>query len=228
MTRVAIIGAHGKIGQRLGRMLADRADEFVGIVRGADQAKDIERLGGEGIVLDIETAPVDSLAKAISGCDAVVFAAGAGGGSGVERKRTVDYGGSVKSAAAAEQAGIRRFIQVSAWGVDTLVTDDSDEVWAAYVAAKRDADAAVRETALEWTILRPGGLTDDAGIGMVTLDDSVEQGTISREDVATLIVAVIDEPRSAGRTWEAISGSVPIEAAVMQRVDATSAKDDNA
>lgn len=214
MTSVAIIGAHGKVAQQLMRVLYDRSDEFVGIVRNADHAEDIYRLGGDGVVLDIESASSDALAEAIDGCDCVVFTAGAGAGSGAARKRTVDYGGSVKSADAAQRAGIRRFIQVSAWGVDGEVATDADETWAAYVQAKRDADTELRARDLDWTILRPGGLTDDPGTGRISLGDSVRRGTISREDVARLIVAALDNPGSTGHTWEAVAGDTPIADAV--------------
>jgi uncharacterized protein YbjT (DUF2867 family) len=196
------------------RVLYDRSDEFVGIARGADHADDVYRLGGEGIRLDIETATVDELAAAIRGCDAVVFTAGAGAGSSIERKHTVDYGGSVKSAAAAQLAGIRRFIQISAWGVDTPVDADADATWAAYVQAKRDADRQLRERDLDWTILRPGALTTEAGTGTITLGDTVPRGSISREDVARLIVATLENPASIGHTWEAVSGDTAIADAV--------------
>src|SRR4051794_39052270 len=141
MTRVVIVGAHGKVAQQLMRVLYDRGDDFVGIVRNGDHAEDVYRLGGEGALVDLEAASADQLAAAFAGADAVVFTAGAGAGSGIERKRTVDYGGSVKSAQAAHIAGVRRFIQVSAWGVDAPLAPDTDPVWRAYVEAKRDADA---------------------------------------------------------------------------------------
>ncbi|WP_313545726.1 SDR family oxidoreductase [Leifsonia aquatica] len=214
MSRVAIVGAHGKVAQQLMRVLYDQGDDFVGIVRNDDHAEDVYRLGGEGVLLDIESATADELAAAISGCDAVVFTAGAGGGSGVERKRTVDYGGSVKSAEAAAKAGVRRFVQVSAWGVDSPVADDAEPDWRAYVDAKRDADTALRQSGLDWTILRPGALTFDEGTGLVTLGESVERGSISREDVARLIAACLDEPGTIGRTWEVVSGDTPIAEAV--------------
>jgi uncharacterized protein YbjT (DUF2867 family) len=214
MSSVAIIGAHGKVAQQLMRLLHDRSDEFVGIVRSTDHAEDAYRLGGKGVVLDIEAASPDMLATAIDGCDCVVFTAGAGAGSGVARKRTVDYEGSVKSADAAQRAGIRRFIQVSAWGVDGDVATDADETWAAYVRAKRDADSELRARDLDWTILRPGALTDDPGTGLVTVGDAVPRGSISREDVARLIVAALDNPGSAGHTWEAVAGDTPIVDAI--------------
>lgn len=214
MSRIAIVGAHGQVAQQLMHLLYDRFDEFVGIVRSKDHAEDIYRLGGEGVILDVEKSTEQQLAEAFAGADAVVFTAGAGAGSGAERKRTVDYEGSLKSAAAARLAGIRRFIQVSAWGVDENVADDADEVWAAYVAAKRDADAALKQSELDWTILRPGGLTNDPPTGEVTLGEHVDRGSISREDVAALIIAALDTPGSQGKVWEAVSGSTPITEAV--------------
>lgn len=214
MSRIAIVGAHGKVAQQLMRVLYDRGDEFVGIVRSDEHADDVYRLGGEGHVLDIEQADSGAIAMAFIGCDAVVFTAGAGPGSGVARKRTVDYAGSVKSAEAAASAGVRRFVQVSAWGVDGPVAEDADPQWRAYVEAKRDADADLRASGLDWTILRPGGLTFDEGTGDVQLGESVPRGTIAREDVARLIAACLADPATIGRTWEVVSGDVPIEEAV--------------
>lgn len=200
------------------RVLYDNGDDFVGIVRVDEHADDVYRLGGEGVLLDIETATPEQLAGAFAGSEAVVFTAGAGGGSGIERKRTVDYEGSVKSMQAAVLAGIRRFVQVSAWGVDNPLPEDTEPSWRAYVEAKRDADAVLRESGLDWTILRPGGLTFDEGTGLVTLGDSVERGSIPREDVARLISACIDEPATIGHVWEAVSGSTPIDEAVRSLV----------
>lgn len=196
------------------RVLYDDGHDFVGLVRADEHAEDVYRLGGEGIVLDIERADAAAIARAIAGCDAVVFTAGAGAGSGVGRKRTVDYAGSVKSANAAARAGIRRFVQVSAWGVDTPVAADAEPQWRAYVEAKRDADAELRSSGLEWTILRPGRLTFDEGTGTVLLGESVPRGEIPREDVARVIVACLADPGSIGRTWEVVSGDTPIAEAV--------------
>jgi uncharacterized protein YbjT (DUF2867 family) len=217
MTRVAIIGAHGKVAQQLMRVLYDLGDDFVGVVRSDEHAEDVYRLGGEGVLLDIEASGAEELAAAIEGCEAVVFSAGAGAGSGIERKRTVDYGGSVKAQEAAQRAGIRRFVQVSAWGVDAPL-DDADPVWRAYVEAKRDADAVLRDSGLEWTILRPGGLTTEEGTGRVTLADSVPRGSIAREDVARLIALCLHEPATIGRQWEVVAGDTPLEEAVRSLV----------
>ncbi|MFF1572853.1 SDR family oxidoreductase [Leifsonia sp. NPDC058292] len=214
MTRVAIVGAHGKVAQQLMRVLYDDGDDFVGIVRNEEHAEDVYRLGGLGAVVDVESASTEQLAAAFDGCDAVVFSAGAGAGSSIERKRTVDYGGSVKSIEAAKLAGIRRFVQVSAWGADDPVAEDAEPVWRAYIEAKRDADAALRDSGLDWTVLRPGGLTFDDGTGRITLAERTPRGSIPRADVAALIAACLREPASIGRTWEAISGDTPIEEAV--------------
>jgi uncharacterized protein YbjT (DUF2867 family) len=214
MTRVAIIGAHGKVAQQLMRVLYDEGDDFIGVVRNEDHADDIYRFGGEGVLLDIEQAQADDLAHAIEGVDAVVFAAGAGPGSGPQRKTTVDFEGSVKSQKAAQAAGVRRFIQVSAMGVDDPVEDGSDESWTAYVAAKRDADAELRGSGLDWTIIRPGSLTLDDGTGLIEVGGRLQRGSIPREDVARVISAALRTPATVHAQFDVISGQTPIDEAV--------------
>ena len=145
-------------------------------------------------MLDIEQDDVDHFAAAFAECDAVVFAAGGGPDGNIERKRTVDLGGSLKSIEAAQQAGIDRFVQISAINVDHPVPDDAEPVWKAYVEAKRDADIALRDSGLDWTILRPGRLTNDEATGQVALGETVERGEIPRADVAAVVVAVLDDP----------------------------------
>ncbi|HET8601850.1 MAG TPA: SDR family oxidoreductase [Segeticoccus sp.] len=210
MARVVIVGGHGKVAQQLIHQLSDRGDTAVATVRNPDHVADVERLGGQAVQVDLEQDGPERLAEVFQGADAVVFSAGAGADGEVERKRTVDLQGSLKSIAAAEQAGVSRFVQVSAISVDRPVDPGASEVWKAYVAAKRDADAALRRSRLDWTILRPGGLTDEEGTGRLQLADEVERGSIPRADVAALIVAVLDEPTSVGRQWEAVSGDQPI------------------
>lgn len=214
MTRVAIIGAHGKVAQQLMRVLYDEGDDFIGIVRNEDHADDIYRFGGEGILLDIESAQADDIAHAIEGADALVFAAGAGPGSGAQRKTTVDFEGSLKSQRAAEAAGVRRFVQVSAMGVDDPVDPGSDESWAAYVAAKRDADAELRRSGLDWTIIRPGALTLEDGTGLVEVGPQLGRGSIPREDVARVISAALRNAATVHTQFDVISGDTPIDAAV--------------
>lgn len=214
MAQIAIIGASGKIGRRLVELLVGPGDTPVGVVRKPEQVTELEEFGARAALVDVEVAGEEELAAAIKGCDALVFAAGAGPGSGTERKKTVDYGGSVLSMAASDLAGVKRFVQISAIGVDQSIPDDADETWAAYVAAKRDADAQLRSSGLNWTILRPGGLTDDPGTGQVALGESVERGSIPRDDVAALVVACLNDPRTVGRQWEAVGGDRSIPDAI--------------
>ncbi len=211
---MTLIGASGKIGRRLIELLNQRDDTAIGVVRKPEQVEEIGQLGASGVRVDIETASAEQLAEAFEGSDAAVFVAGAGPGSGPARKRTVDYGGSVLAAEAAALAGVRRFVQISAIGVDNPVPADADETWAAYVAAKRDADTALRSTGLDWTILRPGGLTDEPGTGRVTLAETVERGAIPRDDVAALVLAVLADPATIGHQWEAVSGPRSIADAI--------------
>ncbi|MET1051483.1 MAG: SDR family oxidoreductase [Mycetocola sp.] len=220
MSRIVIIGGHGSIARQLTSLLVERGDDVVSVFRNPDHSDEIAALGAEPVVCDIETAPASELAGAMASADAVVFAAGAGPNSGAARKHTVDFGGSVKSAAAAEAAGVPRFVQISAIGVDDGPAEDADEQWAAYVVAKRDADAALRRTSLGWTILRPGGLTDDAPTGMITLATETERATIPRGDVAATIAAVLTLPDTAGHSWDLISGETPIPAAIAAAVSA--------
>lgn len=214
MTRVAIIGAHGKVAQQLMRVLYDEGDDFVGVVRNEDHADDIYRFGGEGVLLDIEQAQPDAIARAVEGCDALVFAAGAGPDSGPARKATVDYEGSIKSQQAVRLCGIRRFVQISAMGVDNPIAEGSGESWTAYVEAKRDADVELRRSGLDWTIVRPGSLTSEEGTGLVEAAPRVERGSIPRADVARVIAAVLRDPATVHAQFELVSGSVPIDEAV--------------
>lgn len=210
MATVAIIGAHGGIGRLLVPLLSDRGDAVVAVVRGQDQAREAEAAGARAALVDLERDDVDVLAEALEGAEAVVFSAGAGGDGSVERKRTVDLNGSLLAQSAARRAGARRFVQVSAIGVDEPVAEDASEVWRAYVEAKREADAALASSGLEHTILRPGSLSDDEGTGRVTLGTRVERGSIPRADVAALVAAALDDPSTIGLTVEAVTGETPI------------------
>ncbi|MEW2480506.1 SDR family oxidoreductase [Mycobacterium sp. NPDC049093] len=214
--RVVIAGGHGKIALILERLLAARGDEVVGLIRNPAQSADLEAAGATPVVLDLESASVDDVADAVRGADAVVFAAGAGPGSGAGRKQTVDRDAAILLADAAEAAGVSRYVMVSALAADDRSLDENyDEVFRAYMRAKSEADADVRARAgLRTTIVRPGGLTDDAGTGNVTVAESTGRGSIPREDVAQVLLAVLHEPETAGRTFEAISGSTPIDAAL--------------
>jgi uncharacterized protein YbjT (DUF2867 family) len=221
MAKVAIVGGHGKVALQLHRLLVQAGHKPVALVRSEDYRPELEGLGAEVRLLDIENSSADDFARAFEGCQAVVFSAGGGPDGNIERKRTVDLGGSLKSIEGAQRAGIRRFVQVSAIGVDQPVADDASPVWRAYVDAKRDADAALRDSGLDWTILRPGSLTDDPGTGGVTMASQVVRGSIPRADVAAAVVAALDNVGSTGGQWELVSGDVPVadavEAAVVAR-----------
>ncbi|PJK21735.1 SDR family oxidoreductase [Mycolicibacterium goodii] len=209
---VVIAGGHGKIALILERLLAERGDSVAGLIRNPEHTADLQSAGAEAIVLDLEKATVAEVADAVRGADAVVFAAGAGPGSGAARKQTVDRDAAILLADAAEAAGVDRYVMVSALAADDRSLDDNyDEVFRAYMHAKSEADANVRaRTGLKTTIVRPGGLTDDAGTGRVRIADNTGRGTVPREDVARVLLAVLDTPQTAGRTFELISGDSPI------------------
>ncbi|MBM7805949.1 nucleoside-diphosphate-sugar epimerase [Geodermatophilus bullaregiensis] len=215
--RVAIAGAHGQIARRLGRLLAGRGDTVLGIVRNPEHAADLESDGVRPVVLDLESASVDEVAEAVRGSDAVVFSAGAGPNSGAERKHTVDRGAAVLLADAAERAGVRPYLLVSSMGVEQArqgTPKGMDPVFAVYLQAKLAAeDRILPRTALDTVIVRPGRLTDEPGTGRVTLAHGVEYGEVPRDDVAAVLLALLD----AGKTNEVVelvSGDTPIEAAV--------------
>ncbi|GAS98492.1 NAD-dependent epimerase/dehydratase [Mycolicibacterium canariasense] len=213
---IVIAGGHGKIALLLERLLSARGDTVTGIIRNPAHAADLEAAGAVPVVLDLERASVDQVAEVVRGADAVVFAAGAGPGSGAARKQTVDHDAAVLLADAAEAAGVRRYVMVSAIGADDRSRDaEYDEVFGAYIRAKSEADANVRARAgLRTTVVRPGGLTDEPGTGKVTIAESTGRGTIPRADVAGVLLAVLDRPDTAGRTFEVIGGDTPISAAI--------------
>ncbi|MEV0319998.1 SDR family oxidoreductase [Streptomyces sp. NPDC050658] len=211
--RIVIAGGHGQIALRLERLLAARGDEPVGLVRKAGQDADLRAAGAEAVLCDLESASVDEVARHLEGADAAVFAAGAGPGSGADRKTTVDRDAAMLFADAAERAGVRRHVVVSSMGADPA--HQGDEIFDAYLRAKGEADASVRGRAgLDWTILRPGMLTDDAGTGLVRLEASTGRGPIPRDDVAAVLAELVDSSATAGLTLELVSGSTPVSVAV--------------
>ena len=210
--RVAIAGGHGQIAVRLAKVLSERGDEPVALIRNPDHADDVRQVGAEPAVVDLEQPSVEEVAQAVAGSDAVVFAAGAGPGSGPERKETVDYGGAVKLIEAAKKAGVGRYVIVSSMGANPDVP--GDDTFSVYLRAKGRADDAVRASGLDWTIVRPGGLTNDAGTGRVTLGENLPQGQVARDDVAAVLAAVLDSPKTIGRTVDLIGGDTPVAEAV--------------
>ncbi len=215
---VAVAGAHGQVARRLTRLLAARGDTVTGIVRDPAHRTDLESDGARPAVVDLERADADEVAAALAGADAVVFAAGAGPGSGVARKDTVDRGAAVLLADAAERAGVGRYLLLSSMGTDSVadgaVPDGMDEVFVAYLRAKLAAEREVlARSALTTTVLRPGGLTDDPGTGRVTLARHVPEGRVPRDDVAAVIVALLDRPPDRA-VLELVGGRDPVDRAV--------------
>jgi uncharacterized protein YbjT (DUF2867 family) len=207
---VAIAGGHGQIAMRLARLLSARGDRVRSLIRNPDHVADVEAMGAEAVIVDLEGD--DDVAAAIAGADAVVFAAGAGPGSGPERKRTVDLGGAVKLVEAARAAGVSRYVMISAIGARD--PSAGSEAMRPYLDAKAEADAAVAASGLDFTIVRPGGLTDDRGTGRVRAADGLQRGSIPRDDVAATLVAVLDQPSTVGRAFDLVSGDDDIVTAL--------------
>lgn len=213
--RILIAGGHGQVALRLSKLLAERGDTPIGLIRKQSQQDDLRDIGAEPLVVDLEDTTVQALSEAMAGADAVVFAAGAGGDGGPERTDTVDRQGAVTLAEAAAHAGIRRYLLLSSFGADPEASDEDFGSMGPYLRAKGKAEEQVQAVvSLEVTVLRPGGLTDDEGTGQVRLEASVDRGQVPRDDVAAVLVALLDNPGTAGQTLELISGDVAVDDAV--------------
>jgi nucleoside-diphosphate-sugar epimerase len=209
---VVIAGGHGQIALQLSRLLADAGHGVRGLIRNPDHAADVEAQGGLGLIADLEEQDVDELADVIGNADAIVFAAGAGPGSGPQRKWTVDYAGAVKLMEVARRNAIDRYVIVSSIRADPEAEDDG--AFGTYLKAKGKADEKLMESGLSYTIVRPGRLTDDPPKGSIELGD--ERGEITRADVAAVVAAVLDTPGTAGKVMVINNGPVPIAEAVQQ------------
>ena len=210
--RVAIAGGHGKIALRLSRLLSERGDEVHSLIRNPDHVDDVKAKGADPVICDLESESEEDVSASIGSVDAVVFAAGAGPGSGPDRKWTMDYGGAVKLIAAARANDVPRYLIVSSMGADAEA--EGDDTFAVYVRAKGKADADVIASGLDYTIVRPGSLTDEPGTGRVRVGEQVGRGQIPRDDVAALIAAALREDATSRKTFEAVSGETPIEEAL--------------
>lgn len=207
---VVVAGGHGQVALRLLELLAARGDRARGLIRNRDHATDLEQVGAEPVICDMEAE--DDLAPFVEGADAVVFAAGAGPGSGPERKKTVDLGAAVKLMEAAERRDIARYLMVSAIGAGD--PGSASPAMRPYQEAKAEADGRLVQSGLAWTIVRPGGLTNDPGSGRIRAGQDIGTGRIPRDDVAATLAAVLAAPNTIGVTFDVITGDVPIADAV--------------
>jgi uncharacterized protein YbjT (DUF2867 family) len=211
MSRIVIIGGHGKIALHLARILAERGDEVTSVFRNPEHIEDVAATGARPVVADIETLDTDALTKVIAGHDAVVFSAGAGGGNPA-RTYAVDRDAAIRVIDAAGQAGTRRFVMVSYFGAGPDHGVPEDNPFFHYAEAKAAADAHLRASGLDWTVLGPGRLTLEPATGRIALGAA---GEVSREDVALVAAAVLTDGTSAiGRTIEFNNGDLPIAGAL--------------
>ncbi len=209
---VAVAGAHGNIAMRLIGLLTAGGEQVVGLIRNPDHADEVSRQGADPVVCDLEHAEVEEIEAAIGGANVVVFAAGAGPGSGAERKLSMDRDGAIKLLEAASAAGAQRYVIVSAVGAEG--PPPGDEVFNVYLRAKAEADEAVKASHLNWTIVRPGRLTDEPGAGLVRLAVDPFRGEIPRDDVAAVLARVVSDSRATRRVLYVNSGEDTIEEAL--------------
>lgn len=212
--KIAIAGAHGQISMLLHPILKKEGHEIRGLIRNPDHEHDLRKAGVEPVLADLEKE--QDLSGAVGAADLVLFAAGAGPGSGAERKWTVDRDGAIKLIDAARTNRIGRYVMISAMGLDT---PRGNEVFRQYLQAKSEADETLRNSGLDYTILKPGRLTNDPGTGKVTLGSGLDRGEIPREDVASAVAQIIAHPGTAGHEFDLISGNIPIPEAVQSATD---------
>jgi nucleoside-diphosphate-sugar epimerase len=218
---IAIAGAHGKIALRLTRLLVADGDRVIGLIRNPGHADDLQREGASPVVCDLEAADVDEIAAKIQSADVAVFAAGAGAGSGAQRKLSMDRDGAVKLLEAATSAAVPRFVIVSSVGAEQ--PPDGDDVFSVYLQAKAAADEAVRSSDRDWTIIRPGRLTDDPATGHVRIQATPFRGEVARDDVAATLQRLLADARATRRTLYVNGGEEPIERALDQVLSADAA-----
>jgi uncharacterized protein YbjT (DUF2867 family) len=213
---VAIAGGHGQVARRLARLLVARGDRVRGLIRNPDHADDLRADGSAPVLCDLESASTAAIAEAIGGADAVVFAAGAGPGSGAERKWTMDRDGAIRLLDAAVSAGATRYVIVSSLGAES--PPDDDDVFSVYLRAKAEADAAIVASDRDWTVVRPGHLTDDPGTGRSRIQAEPVRDEVSRDDVAAVLAAVLHEPGSIRYTLYVVRGDTPIDQALAEAI----------
>lgn len=215
--QVAIAGAHGKIAMLLAERLLAREVGVIGLIRDPAHAEELTALGVRPVLCDIEHNSAPEIAAAITGADAAIFAAGAGPGSGAERKLTVDRDGAIKLLAASAASDVGRYLIISSVGAEDPPEDD--DVFSVYLRAKAEADAAVEASERDWTIIRPGRLTDDPGRGLVQIDRHPFRGEVPREDVAAVLDALLLSGQGIGEILYLNAGELPVEQAIERAIE---------
>lgn len=212
--KVLVAGANGQTARQLVRMLVEDGHEVRGLIRKEEQVSNVESDGAEAALADLEQDEADGrIGEAVEGCDAIIFAAGAGPGSGNERKETMDRDGAIKFIEAAKQHGTRRYLMLSTMGADD--PDSRDEKMQPYMKAKGEADQSLRDSGLDYTVIRPGKLTDDAGTGNIAAAESLGRyDEITREDVARTFAAALETENTYGKTIEILAGDTAIKEAI--------------
>jgi uncharacterized protein YbjT (DUF2867 family) len=212
--KVLVAGAHGKTARRLVRILTKDGHEARGLVRKEEQMPEVEADGAECVLVDLEEEEVEGrIGEAVEGCDAIIFAAGAGPGSGAARKETMDYGGAAKLVEAAVERGVRRYLMLSSMGADD--PEGIAEAMRPYLRAKSRADERLKSSSLDYTIIRPGSLTEDEGNGTIEAAEKIgRRGEIPREDVARTFAEALEMPNTFRKTFEIIGGETPIREAL--------------
>ena len=211
--KVLVAGAHGKTARRLVRMLVEDGHEVRGLVRKEKQMPDVEADGADPLLVDLEEEGVGAIGRAVDGCDAVIFAAGAGPGSGAARKETMDYGGAVKLVEAAEQHNARRYLMLSSMGAGD--PEGGSEAMRPYLRAKARADERLQDSGLDYTIIRPGSLTDEEETGRIEAEESLgRRGEISRADVARTFAEALEAENTYRKTFEILAGNTTIREAL--------------
>jgi uncharacterized protein YbjT (DUF2867 family) len=211
MSTIVIAGGHGQIALRLARLLSARGDTVRSLIRNPSHEAGVRATGAQAVLADMER--LDDIAEFVDGADAVVFAAGAGPGSGPERKRTVDLGAAVKLVDAARRTGARRYLMISSMGAADPAS--GTDAMRPYLEAKAQADAALVASDLDWTIVRPGRLTEEPGTGLIDAAESLGRfGSITRDDVAAVLVGCLDTPHTVRATFEVLEGQTPIAEAL--------------
>jgi uncharacterized protein YbjT (DUF2867 family) len=211
MARVIVIGGHGKVALQLARILTERGDEVTSVFRNRDHSDDVAATGAKPVVADIERLETSALADLLAGHDAVVFSAGAGGGNPT-RTYAVDRDAAIRVIDAAAQAGVRRFVMVSYFGAGPDHGVAQDNPFFPYAEAKAAADAHLRDTDLDWTVLGPGRLTLEPPTGRIAIGEG--KGEVSRADVALAVAAALSDDSTIRRTIEFNNGDIPIAEAL--------------